>query len=34
MNKSELVKQVAGRAGLSSGQAAGAVEAAFGGDRV
>ena len=28
MNKSELVQQVAGRAGLSSGQAAGAVEAA------
>ena len=27
MNKSELVEQVAGRAGLSHGQAAGAVEA-------
>jgi DNA-binding protein HU-beta len=29
MNKRELVQQVAGRAGLSSGQAAGAVEAAL-----
>jgi len=29
MNKRELVQQVAGRAGLSSGQAGGAVEAAL-----
>jgi DNA-binding protein HU-beta len=29
MNKRELVQQVAGRAGLSSGQAAGAVDAAL-----